>query len=232
MDSKILCSFKVCKSRCPSREKTFISAFFEGRSVVKLSLLTHPEICIHPSLPYTNSKKNRCSTWNICSCIHCAHALIWPHTLQLFILCKIKCHLPLSYSYTFLCLHQPFRASHAWEGRHMLQMTIYLFQSRTKNYSFPVPRDYNNNSFSISKHQCTNKVLRRETSNSLRSEFSPTGIKKSTGTKHAYSNAYPKCSSSFQWFTGQEPLELEGSVLVFVFERKHQTCLTNPWKVG
>lgn len=100
-------------------------------------------------------------------------------------------------------------------------------------YSFPVPREYNNNnSFLTSKNQCPSKVLRRETSNSLRSECSPTGIKKSMGTKHAYSNVHPKFSSSFLWFTGQEPLESERSLLVFVFERKHQTCLTKPRKLG
>lgn len=96
MDSEILCSFKVCKSRCPSREKTDIGAFFEGRLVVNLSSYTSWD-CIHPSFLHANPKKNRCSTWNICSCIHCVHALIWAHTLQLFLLCKIKCYLPLSY---------------------------------------------------------------------------------------------------------------------------------------
>lgn len=101
-----------------------------------------------------------------------------------------------------------------------------------KNYSFTVPRDYNNNnnnSFLISKHQCTSKVLKREISKSLRSECSPTGIKKSMGTKQLYSNVHPKCSSSFHWFTGQESLESQRSLLVFVFEGKHQICLTNPW---
>lgn len=220
MDSKILCPFKICKSRCPSREKTVIGAFFEGRWVVKLASYTSWD-CIHPSLSHANPKKNRCNTWDISSCIHCVHALIWPQTLQLFILCKIKCYWPLSYSYTFLCLYQPLRAPHAWEGRHMLQMKIYLSQSWTKNYSFPVPREYNNNSFLTSKHRCTSKVLRRESSNSLRSECSPTGIKKSMGTKHTYSNVHPKCSSSFQRFTGQEPLGSERSLLVFVFEKKH-----------
>jgi len=100
-----------------------------------------------------------------------------------------------------------------------------------KLQSFPVPRDYSDKAFLALNHKYTNQVLRIETRSPSRPGCSPAVIKKSH-LERAWEQGMSialftqNAPLSFQLLTGQELLESERPSLVFVFERKYQTCLT------